>query len=294
MAVSAILIIAAVLAVSTILVITAVLTVSAILAAATILVIAAVLAVSAILVISTVLAVAAVAAVLTVAALALLALELLELLRFFGFEIVFAGGPVPASAPSAQNGQVAHMIFVIFFFIVHFYKDADCLAQHVDAFHLAAEAVISLDFVADLGKAAVEFLVGVRFVLREVLLFCHLDGDRDEIAHPGVAAEGPAADTVAAQYLGLVADADLAQLDAGAENACEVFDQVAEVHAPVRREVKQHLAVVKCVLRVDELHLEAVGLDLLLADAVSLFLLLAVAAVGLVVLERRNADDLRR
>ena len=190
---------------------------------------------------------------------------------------------------------------MVFFLVVHFYEDADCLAEHIDTLHLAAEAVAALHLVADLGKGAVQFLVGVRLILetahqtaadardlagieREILLFCHLDRDRDEVAHPCVAAKRSAADAVAAQDLGLVADADLAQLDPCAENAGEVLDQVGEIHPSVRGKVEQHLTVVESVLGVDQLHIEAMSQDLLLADAVSLFLSGAVVALDLIIL----------
>ena len=200
------------------------------------------------------------------------------------------------------------MIFMIFFLVVHIHEDAHCLAEHIDALHQSAQAVFSLYFVADFGKAPIQFFIGLGLVLeaahqtpadagdlagieREILLLGHLDGDRDKITHPGMTAQRSAADAVAAQYFGLVADADLAQFDAGAEYACQVLDQVAKVHAPVRRKVKEHLAVVKSILRIDELHLEAVLPDLLLADAVGFFLLGAVAALGLVVLGSCDPND---
>ena len=107
-----------------------------------------------------------------------------------------------------------------------------------------------------------------------------------------MAAKRAAANAVTTQYFGLVANADLAQLDAGAEDAGQVFDQVAEIHAAVGREVEQHLAIVKSILRIDQLHLQAVRMDLLLTDAVSLLLAKAVADLDLGVLGRRDADDL--
>ena len=199
------------------------------------------------------------------------------------------------------------MIFVIFFLVIHFHEDAHCLAEHIDTLNQAAQTVFSLHLIADFGQIAVQFLVCFGLVFEaahqtpadardlagiegKILLLGHLDGDRNKLAHPCMTAERSAADAVASQYFGLVADADLAQLDAGPEYAGQVFDQVAEVHAPVRRKIEQHLTVVECVLRVDELHLEAVRLDLLLADAVSLLLLDAVAALRLIVLGSRDAD----
>ena len=94
-----------------------------------------------------------VSAVLVVAPglLALLALKFLEFLSFLAVHRVVLAGAIAASAPSAQDGQIAHVIFVEFFLVVHFHEDADCLAEHIDALHLAAEAVISLHLVS-LGR----------------------------------------------------------------------------------------------------------------------------------------------
>ena len=230
----------------------------------------------------------------------LLTLQFLQFLCFFGFFglSAFLAAAVAAPAPSAKDRDVIHVVFVVFLFVVHFDENADRLPEHVDALHLAAEAIAPLNFVADFGQIAVELLISIRLVFEaahetpadagdlsgiegEVLLFCHLDGNRNEVAHPGVAAQRSAADAVAAQYFGLVADADLAQFDARAENAGQVLDQVAEVHASVRCKVEKHFAVVKSILRIDELHVQPVGVDLLLADAVGFLLLDAVVLLGL-------------
>ena len=244
----------------------------------------------------------------TAAHLAVLVFELLELLDFLGIGRFFATA-VAAPAPSAQDGHIVDVIFVVFFFVIDFHKDAHGLAEDVDALHQAAQAVVAAHFISHLGKIAVEFLVGVGLILEaahepaanarnlgriqgKVLFFGHFDGNRDEIAHPGVAAKRATADAVATQYFGLVAYADLAQLDAGAEDAGQVLDQVAEIHAAVGREVEQHLAIVERVLGVDQLHVQPVRLDLLLADAIGLALLDAVEDLGLGVLGRRHADDL--
>ena len=82
--------------------------------------------------------------------------------------------------------------------------------------------------------------------------------------------KGLAADAQAADHLGLVADADLPQLDAGAEHAGQVLDQLAEVHAAIGGEEKQDLAAVKATLHPHQLHLQLVLLDLLFADVEAL------------------------
>ena len=55
----------------------------------------------------------------------------------------------------------------------------------------------------------------------------------------GRAAELAAAGADAADHLGLVAHADLAQLDAGVELGGEIADQLAEVDARLRGEVEE-------------------------------------------------------
>lgn len=56
------------------------------------------------------------------------------------------------------------------------------------------------------------------------------------------AAERTAADAEAAEHFGLVAHADLTQLDAGAEHAREVAHELAKVHAPLGGEEEHDLA----------------------------------------------------
>jgi len=76
-----------------------------------------------------------------------------------------------------------------------------------------------------------------------------------------VAAQRQAAAADAAQELGLVADADLAHLDAGLELGGQVLDQGAEIHPAVGGVVEHHLGAVEDVLHPDELHDELVLLD---------------------------------
>ena len=106
-----------------------------------------------------------------------------------------------------------------------------------------------------------------------------------------MAAQLPAADPQAAPDLRLIPHSDLAQLDPRAEHACQVLYQLAEINPSVRCKVKQHLVVVKCVLRVDKLHLQPMLADLLLADAEGLFFLLPVLLLPAVVIPVCYADD---
>ena len=105
-----------------------------------------------------------------------------------------------------------------------------------------------------------------------------------------MAAQRSAADAHTAQDLGLIAHADLAKLDSCAEDARKVLDQVTEVDAAVGCEVKEYLAVVKCVLSLDELHLKSALRDLFLADLVGFLLFPAVLRLPLVIFGRCHAD----
>ena len=106
-----------------------------------------------------------------------------------------------------------------------------------------------------------------------------------------MAAQLPAAYSDAAPDLRLIPDTDLAQLDPCAEHAGQVLYQLPEVDPSVCRKVEQYLIVVKCVLRVDELHVQPVLADLLLADTEGFFFLLPVFLLPAVVVLICEADD---
>ena len=101
----------------------------------------------------------------------------------------------------------------------------------------------------------------------EVLLLGHLDGHGLEIPQEGVAAQLPAAGAQAAQHLGLVPHADLAQLNAHFEYGSQVLHQFPEIDAAVGGEIEDDLGPVEGILRVHQLHLQLVLGDALLADA---------------------------
>ena len=103
-------------------------------------------------------------------------------------------------------------------------------------------------------------------------------------------AQHPSADSHAAHNLRLIPHPYLAQLDPGAEDAGQILHQLPEVDAPVRGKIKQHFIIVKCILRVNQLHLQVVLLDLLLADFNRLLLLLAVLLLHRLILRRGHAD----
>ena len=106
-----------------------------------------------------------------------------------------------------------------------------------------------------------------------------------------ISRERPPADAHAAEQLGLVAHADLPKLDPGLEDARQILHEIAEIDPAVRREIKEHLAVVKCVLRLDQLHVELPLGDLALADPVGLPLLPVVLRCPLPVVRRRHPED---
>ena len=185
--------------------------------------------------------------------------------------------------------------------------DVHSLLQHV---HIAdvAGAVRRQDEGVVLGQALNGILIGVLFIFQaahqpaagtgdlgrvqtQVLGLGHLDGHGQELVHELGAAEGPTADAQAADHLGLVSDADLPQLDAGAEHAGQVLDQLAEVHAAVGGKEKQDLAAVKAALHPHQLHLQLVLLDLLFADVEGFLLTAAVVGGGVFVVVGGDAED---
>lgn len=114
---------------------------------------------------------------------------------------------------------------------------------------------------------------------RKPLFFRHFDRDRLEIVQKGGAAERFAADAETAEHFCLVAYADLAQFDAGAERRGEVLDKFAEIDPAVGGEKEDDLAAVEIVVDLDQLHLEFVVQDFLFADFEGVVLSFAVGRV---------------
>ena len=127
-------------------------------------------------------------------------------------------------------------------------------------------------------------------VQAEVLRLCHFDGHRLEVVQKFAAAEGPAADAQTADHLGLVAHADLAQLDARAQHGREHLDKLPEVHAAVGGEEEENFAAVKGIFRGHELHFQPKLRDLLMADLKCALFALAVVGVGALVLRGGKTD----
>ena len=85
---------------------------------------------------------------------------------------------------------------------------------------------------------------------------------------------------------------DLPQLDAGMEDAGQVLHQLPEVHPLVGGEVEENFAAVKGALGADQLHVQAMGLDLLDADRLGLGLLGPVVGHDALILGRGLAQHL--
>ena len=130
----------------------------------------------------------------------------------------------------------------------------------------------------------------LRRIERKVLVLGQVDGDRMKVVEVGRAAQLTAAAAEAADHLRLVAHADLAQLDTGAEHAGQILDQLAEVYAAVRSEVEQQLVHVERAFRGHEVHFQTAVLDLSLADEKRLVRALAVALERFHIRLGRDAD----
>ena len=126
----------------------------------------------------------------------------------------------------------------------------------------------------------------------QTLFLCHLDGNRLEISQIALAAEFPAANAQPPQELCLVPDANLPQLDAGAEHACQILHQFPEIHPVFRRKVKQQLAVVEGAFHLHQLHIQLPEPDLFLADPEGVLFLFLVLCHHCQILRRGKPDDL--
>ena len=133
-----------------------------------------------------------------------------------------------------------------------------------------------------------------RGVEAQILRLGHLDGDRLEIVQKFLAAERPSAHAEAAHHLRLVSDADLPQLDARAEGRRKVFDELPEVDAAFGRKEEEDLAAVERNLGGDELHVQLVVRDFLLADLESTLFLLLIVAVDALILRGGKAQYLAK
>ena len=178
--------------------------------------------------------------------------------------------------------------------------------QYVQLNHFSDLAVRRDSLFTQLRHTGIQVLVRVFLVLQaahqpsagtgdlgriqgQILLLCHLDGNRLELPKECRTAQLSSADPDAAQHSGLVSHANLAQLDPHVEDSRQVLDQAAEVHTSIRGEVEQHLGSVKGILRIHHLHVKLMLTHLLAAD-LERFLLLALECFdSFLVLRRRLA-----
>ena len=80
------------------------------------------------------------------------------------------------------------------------------------------------------------------------------------------AAKRSSAYTKTAHHFRFISDTDLAKLNTCTEDGCQIFNQIAEIHAAVCGEIKQELLVVKRVLYVNKLHVKLVLGDFFFTD----------------------------
>ena len=132
----------------------------------------------------------------------------------------------------------------------------------------------------------------LRGVQGKALLLGHFDGDGLKIAQKSGAAQRATAQPQPAHHLCFVAHADLAQLDARAENGSQILDQHAEIHALVGCKIEQNLGIVERVLAADQLHLQLMLGDFFLADGQRFLFLGLIFKVMLRVLRRSDTNDL--
>src|SRR5688500_2775893 len=99
----------------------------------------------------------------------------------------------------------------------------------------------------------------LRGIQRKALVLRDTEVDRAKLRQPGSGAVLTAATPDAVEPLCLVTNADLLQLDAGAEERREIADEVAKVDALFGGEVEREFFPVPLPLCVGELHRQAVG-----------------------------------
>ena len=106
-----------------------------------------------------------------------------------------------------------------------------------------------------------------------------------------MAAKRPSTDTNTTKDLRLITDTDLTKLNPCLKHRRQILNKLTEINPPVRCKIKQHLVIIKRILRIDQLHLKPMFTDLLLADLKSLFLLQTVLSLMLLVLFCRNTEN---
>ena len=221
---------------------------------------------------------------------------------------VLTAAALAAAASLRPEFKLRRLVFTnirvaVFLRDQHFHR----LPQHIDTLHFTTLAVFQRYLLTDVRQFLIQPLIGALFIFqtahqtaadtadlhriqREILLLRHLDRYRRKIRQKRLAAQRPAADADSAENLGLVAHTDLPQLDTRLEHRREIAHQLTEINPSVRGKIIQHLIVIKCIFRTDQLHWKPVLSDLLQADLISLFLLLVIVCLPLVIFLRGNPD----
>ena len=104
-------------------------------------------------------------------------------------------------------------------------------------------------------------------------------------------AEASATDTDTAHDLRLITDTNLAQFDTCLEYRSQILHQLTEINSSVCCKVKKDFIVVKCIFRINQLHLQFVLGNLLKADLKCVFLFLFILAFNLIVFRCCKTND---
>jgi len=128
-------------------------------------------------------------------------------------------------------------------------------------------------------------------VQSQQLVLRHVDGDDVKVGLEAAAAAFHAAHADAADHLGLVAFADLAQFNAAVQLAAQALQQLAEIHALIGQIDEQHLGAVQRILGAQKMHVEVHVLDFLRAGVKGLLGILKVILVVPLVLFIRLAQN---
>ena len=147
---------------------------------------------------------------------------------------------------------------IIFLCHLQFYL----LAQDTNCRYLAGFAIKCLHDISNIWKFFIQIFISLLLmsqtthqsathtgnlprIQRQILLFCHLDGNWSKLRQMCITAKPSATDANAAENLCLIPHTYLTQLNTCLEYRCQIFDQLTEIHSAIRREIKQYLAVIK-------------------------------------------------
>ena len=122
------------------------------------------------------------------------------------------------------------------------------------------------------------------------MLLGHFDGHRLKIAQEGRTAQRASAGTQAAQHLRLIPYTDLLELDPCFEGSGHILHKPAKVHPAIGCEVGDQLVAVKCVLYLDQLHIQLVLGDFLLTNFMNVFFAFQIGAMLLRILLAGDTD----